>query len=117
LDACSSGAAWLKEPDVAAIVKEALHYRDGKEYELLAYCVMPNHVHLFFSLSTPHDVHVGRLSSRPIETDAWAPGDGRAKARPTFVTDILHLINNPVKAGLVQSWEQWSWSYVKKTLL
>jgi REP element-mobilizing transposase RayT len=159
LDRDSAGPAWLKEPDVAAIVKEALHYRDGKEYELLAYCIMPNHVHVVFSLITPDDVYVGRLLSRPIETDVWAPGDGRAKARPTFVTDILRLIkgstarecnkvlgrtgpfwqhesydhvirdgdelertiwyvlDNPVKAGFVQSWEQWPWSYVKKGLL
>jgi Transposase and inactivated derivatives len=50
LDHASSGPTWLKEPEVGAIVKEAIHHRDGELYNLLAYCIMPNHVHLLFEL-------------------------------------------------------------------
>jgi hypothetical protein len=49
-DGNSTGPLWLREPAVASIVKEALHYQDGKEYDLLAYCIMPNHVHVVFQL-------------------------------------------------------------------
>ncbi len=36
---------------VAEIVADAIRFRNGRDYELLAWCVMPNHVHLLFKLS------------------------------------------------------------------
>jgi len=42
----SNGPSWLKEPNIAVIVKEAIHYHENKLYSLLAYCIMPNHVHM-----------------------------------------------------------------------
>jgi REP element-mobilizing transposase RayT len=50
LDGCSKGPFWLREPAIAEIVKEAIHYRDGLQYDLLSYCIMPNHVHMVFDL-------------------------------------------------------------------
>jgi REP element-mobilizing transposase RayT len=43
-----SGAddCWLKNPEVAKIVSEALRHFDGTLYELHAWCIMPNHVHV-----------------------------------------------------------------------
>lgn len=46
LDAASSGPRWLSDFQVASVVSEALHYRDERAYDLLAFCIMPNHVHL-----------------------------------------------------------------------
>lgn len=43
-----TGPAWLKDYDVAAMVAEALEYRDRKQYNLRAYCIMSNHVHVVF---------------------------------------------------------------------
>jgi len=40
------GACWLKQSEIADIVESALLYRDGQRYSLLAWCIMPNHVHL-----------------------------------------------------------------------
>jgi putative DNA methylase len=39
---------WLRVPTVAAMVRGSLHYHNGAKYHLLAYCVMPNHVHALF---------------------------------------------------------------------
>ncbi len=39
------GPAWLGEPDVAGVVADALQHFDGERYDLLTWCVMPNHVH------------------------------------------------------------------------
>ena len=39
------GACWLRRLDVAALVEGALRHFDGERYRLLAWCVMPNHVH------------------------------------------------------------------------
>ncbi len=40
----------LANPEAAKIIQAKLHEYDGDLYELLAYCIMPNHVHLLISL-------------------------------------------------------------------
>ncbi|MFH2031969.1 MAG: transposase [Bacteroidota bacterium] len=49
LDGSAFGPKWLKEEKAAQVVKEAIHIRDNKEYELIAYTIMPNHVHIIFT--------------------------------------------------------------------
>jgi putative DNA methylase len=39
------GACWLKELRIGHLVEEELLHFDGERYQLLAWCVMPNHVH------------------------------------------------------------------------
>lgn len=39
------GACWLRRPDIAALIDTQLQHFDGERYHLLAWCVMPNHVH------------------------------------------------------------------------
>jgi putative transposase len=134
LDRCSTGPLWLREPTVADAVKEAIHYRDGKEYELLAYCIMPNHVHMVFSLE-----NVGRRALSPhkvteiLENLKWYTAkkaneilgrrggfwqhesyDHVVRGTRELVRIIAYVLNNPVKAGLADSWDSWRWSYVKK---
>ena len=50
LDGADHGPTWLRQPAVAAIVQQALHYPDGKGYDLRCYCIMPNHVHVIAAL-------------------------------------------------------------------
>jgi putative DNA methylase len=38
---------------VAAIVRSNLYHHHGSEYHLLAYCIMPNHVHVVFQPILP----------------------------------------------------------------
>ena len=40
------GDCWLRDPRCAEIVEDALLHFDGQRYRLLAWCVMPNHVHV-----------------------------------------------------------------------
>jgi len=37
---------WLADDRVASIVRDNLYHHNGDKYQLLAYCVMPNHVHV-----------------------------------------------------------------------
>jgi putative transposase len=48
LDKSETGPCWLGQAEIAKIVKEAFHYRDGREYELFTYCIMTNHVRVVF---------------------------------------------------------------------
>jgi REP-associated tyrosine transposase len=45
LDECQ-GACVLRQPELAGIIADSLHYFDGQRYLLLDFVVMPNHVHL-----------------------------------------------------------------------
>ncbi len=50
LNHAAFGPVWLKEEKIADIVKNKLHEMDDKFYSLIAYTIMPNHVHSVFYL-------------------------------------------------------------------
>jgi hypothetical protein len=50
------GACWLKDERIASIVRDALAHFDGPRYTLLAWCVMPNHVHAVLRPAAGHNV-------------------------------------------------------------
>ncbi len=52
LDEEPYGKCYLKIPEIAEIVKESLEKWDDKWDDLLAYCIMPNHVHVLIDTST-----------------------------------------------------------------
>jgi len=56
LDASDYGPTWIKQKEIAQIVKDAINFYDKKKYDLICYTIMSNHVHQIF---TPI---VGRIS-------------------------------------------------------
>ncbi|MDR1888324.1 MAG: transposase [Zoogloeaceae bacterium] len=61
------GSCALKNPAMAKVVESALHYYDGERYRLLAWCVMPNHVHVL----------IQQMSALPQIVRAWKGYTGR----------------------------------------
>ncbi len=137
LDRClEPSPRWLAEPRVARIVSNYLHKLDGERYHLLAYCIMPNHVHLLIDTRgfDFRPEHSGATTSYPI-TDTLKQIKGTTARycnqalgrRGTFwqsesydhvVRDtselkrtIWYVLENPVKAGLVARWQDWKWTY------
>lgn len=124
--ACTSyGPTWLKRPEIAAIVAQALHYPDGKGYNLLCYCIMPNHVHLVVELPDGAPPLVKTLqylkgySSRQanlvlgLSGTFWQAESFDHVVRPGELQRIIsYVLENPVKAGLVAEWEEWPYSYL-----
>ncbi|MBI3005276.1 MAG: hypothetical protein HYY49_07645 [Ignavibacteriales bacterium] len=127
LDRVSTGPFWLKDPVIAEIVAEAIHFRNSKMYDLLAFCVMPNHVHLIFEpIYQTEDGNVGRRGSSPyivtniLENLKWFTAFkanqvlSRSGAfwqhesydhviRENELENLVrYVIDNPVKAGLVK---------------
>jgi REP element-mobilizing transposase RayT len=43
------GSCVLKRPELAQLVQDAIRHFECQRYYLLAWCVMPNHVHVVFS--------------------------------------------------------------------
>lgn len=117
------GACHLRSPTVAAIVEDALLHFDGERYRLLAWCIMPNHVHALAEMVEGHRlpdvVHswksftakeINRLLRR--EGEIWM-----VDYFDRFIRDERHLRaaidyihDNPVKAGLVDRAEDWRFS-------
>ncbi len=50
LDLEKYGQAHLREPALAQIVSEEILRRDGSDYALMAYSILPNHLHLLLEL-------------------------------------------------------------------
>lgn len=117
------GACWLKQPGVADIVEHALLHGDGVRYRLLAWCVMPNHVHVLIETDSTYPVskivqgwksytarlinqHLGRSGSVWMRDyfDRYIRDDHHLAAV------IAYIHSNPVKAGLVSLEQEWSYS-------
>ena len=60
LDNCSDGPQWLLDQDIAQIVANKIHQFDGGRFQLFAYCIMSNHVHLLIDM-TDFDNHMSNI--------------------------------------------------------
>jgi putative transposase len=124
LDKTRKGPFWLKDPRIAAIVVNAIHHGEITLgfYDLHAYAVMPNHVHL---LITPH-VPIRRLtkglkgtSSQVANSILHRKGnlfwqdesfDHWIRTSTEFDRIRTYIEFNPVSAGLVTRPQDWPWS-------
>jgi putative transposase len=134
LDMAKSGPLWLGDPKIAHAIAEALHYRDGRVYELEAFCIMPNHVHAVFAPLPGDDGTYHALSAimHSLKRYTARQANQLLGRRGTFwqgesydhvVRDereheriIRYVVDNPVKAGLVKRAGEWEWSYCKYDL-
>ena len=124
LDDASTGPKYLAVPEIAQLVVSALFDGDEKlrRYELHAYVAMPNHVHL---LVTPHVPATKWLGPLKGFTAHEANGLLGVRGKPFWQNESYdHLVrspgeferirryieNNPVKAGIVASPEDFVWS-------
>jgi putative transposase len=116
------GSCLLRRADVASIVQENLLHGDGRRYRLIAWVIMPNHVHTLFEIT---DVPLDRIlhgwksytAHRISETlgstgTIWQPDyfDRYMRDREHFDRSLRYIERNPVKAGLVAGPEEWPWS-------
>jgi len=113
LDA-ASGACWLKEPRIAQLVVDALKHFDGQRYRLLAWCVMPNHVHVVFKSFEGHDLEQVIHSWKSFTAHEankllgrrgkfWQPEtyDHLVRDEDDLEHAIEYTLNNPRAVGLV----------------
>ncbi|HUI77084.1 MAG TPA: hypothetical protein VLY24_04190 [Bryobacteraceae bacterium] len=124
LDNARTGPLWLKQPEIAQMVVQALH--DGEHrfhrYALHAFVVMANHVHLLVTPRviaqlwlTPLKGFTGHQAIRKLRlcgTPFWQDEsfDRLVRDDAEFARTHRYIENNPVKAGLVNTPEQFPWS-------
>jgi REP element-mobilizing transposase RayT len=136
LDHSKNSVFWLKKDRIAKTVVDKLHSFDNQKYELICYCIMPNHVHLLIKLSK-RDKSRSTKSPFPVTNILkLIKGSTAYKANKLLNKTgafwqhesydhiirndtereniIRYILLNLVKAKLVESWEDWKWTYCKK---
>jgi putative transposase len=124
LDECSFGPRWLADTRIADLIATAIQIGEAERgfYELCAWVVMPNHVHLLILPRRPVPVimrwlkgstarranQLLRRTGSPFwqdeSYDHWVR-NGKELSRIT-----RYIEENPVTAAFVPSAELWRWS-------
>lgn len=123
---CADNGDPFRDDRVARVVTENVeHYCRALEYRLYGYCLMPDHLHVLLS---PADSgaelrdwlkrfkgftsrECGKLgTSGPL----WqrSAHDHICRRGETAETVLDYIVNNPVRGGLVEKWEDWPWTKV-----
>src|SRR5680860_376266 len=143
LDVFPYGECHLKDPIIANIVETKLHELDRKIYDLICYCIMPNHVHVLFDtslqLTDEHNRILNQVPKNYIQLDQIMKNikgsiavkanrilnrNGKFWRKDSFdhyvrnEQELLNIINyilqNQVKAKLVEHWKDYPFTYLKK---
>jgi putative transposase len=117
------GACWLEDDRIAAMVESSLLKFDESRYRLLAWCVMPNHVHSIIEIwddfplnkvlhswksYTAHEAN--KVLNRSGEFWFKEYYDRYMRDAEHFSDTVEYIEQNPVTAQLVTKKEQWKWS-------
>ena len=117
------GACWLGRPEIAELVEKAMLLFESERYRLLAWCVMPNHVHAMAETRDgwPLDRVVHSWKSFTAKKanallgrrgGFWMPDyyDRFIRSATHYRAAIAYIERNPVEAGLVRRADEWLYS-------
>ncbi|MCZ2100751.1 MAG: hypothetical protein LC107_04340 [Chitinophagales bacterium] len=135
-----SGPTYLADETIMEFTKATLHRFDNELYSLLCYCVMSNHVHLLIdtSIQIGENIYFDEQIEHFTTLDNIMKGikgpisrfanqqlnrSGQFWARESYDIYIRndkmlgnvmsYILENPVKAGIVDKWEEYPGSYLK----
>jgi putative transposase len=140
LDSINSGPLYFKDKSIMDLVKNELHRFDPEFYDLIAYSIMSNHVHILIDTSiqltdvateeelmesyTPLDVIMKRIKGpsgkyankllgkhgRFWEKESY---DMYIRNEKMLNNVINYILQNPVKARMVDTWESYPGNFYK----
>ncbi|MBU2548013.1 MAG: DUF1156 domain-containing protein [Proteobacteria bacterium] len=122
------GACFLKNENIAAMVEKAfLHFNDER-YRLLAWVVMPNHVHVMIEALPGWPLkdiihswksYTANQANQILNRSGpfWSPDffDRFIRDERHFLAAKEYIENNPVKAGLCSRPEEWPFSSARRS--
>ena len=119
------GQCWLRQEKVAELVAAALRHFDEQRYRLIAWTIMPNHVHVVFrslpGYLVPDILHswksyTSKEAAKLLNTkgEFWQTEyyDHLIRDEEDFAHAVEYVLQNPMKAGL----KNWKWVWVDPTL-
>jgi putative transposase len=115
------GECHLRNPPIAEIVENALRFFHGTRYELRAWVIMSNHVHVLFKQQLPLSQiveswkkHTANKANSLLARRGtfWAPDyfDTFMRGDEHEWKTIRYIENNPTKARLILDPKEWPWS-------
>ena len=117
------GSCLLQDERVAKLTEDSLLFHHTKKYDLVAWVIMPNHIHFLatplesIELSTiAHSIksytahEANKVLGRQGQFWQHEPFDRYIRNRRHFVSVIRYIENNPVKAGLCAQPQDWRFS-------
>ena len=116
------GPMYLREAGVAQCVADAIQQGAGGSYTLHAWVVMPNHVHLLITPRTGvtellrqlkgYTARQGNQLLGRTGTPFWQAEsyDHLVRNSDEFRRIERYIVQNPVRAGLARSAEEYLWS-------
>lgn len=120
----------LLEPIYLNTIKETLFFMDGDKYRLIAFCVMSNHVHILLKPLKLNEKSYHPLSTIIFSFKRHTSGaftelphyvqpfwqeeyyDHVIRNEKDYFNQLNYILNNPVKAGLVEDYNDWPGVYV-----
>ncbi|MDP2363879.1 MAG: transposase [Ignavibacteria bacterium] len=125
LDSGKYGSDYLRSYEIANIIKDVINKYDNVYFELICFCIMPNHVHLVFTIldsgKTLSDIMKKIKGSTAIiinrhlkkEGSLWQAEsfDRLIREEKELYNIIKYVLLNPVKANLVADWKDWKHTY------
>jgi REP element-mobilizing transposase RayT len=116
------GECHLRDPRIANLVQENFWHHDKVKYRLLAWVIMPNHIHILVEIgSVPlgeilknWKSYTAKAANKLLKrADAfWEDGyfDRYLRDDEHHRRVVRYIENNPTKAGLAKAPEEWPWS-------
>ena len=117
------GSCSLQDERIARLVENALFHFDDQRYRLLAWVIMPNHVHVLIETlpgySLAQILHSWKSFTAKEANkilgqagDFWQPEyfDRFIRNEKHLESAVNYIHNNPVKASLVEKAEDWPYS-------
>jgi REP element-mobilizing transposase RayT len=112
------GGCFFRDSTIARVVVDSLHQFHGTRYQLFAWCVMPNHVHVVFKIlsgnTLPKILHswksfsakkANKILGRSSQLWQREYYDHMVRDEVEFHHAVQYVIENPERAGLID----WPW--------
>jgi putative transposase len=138
LDQIKSGPMFLGIEEAIKIISDQLHLLNGKYFKLIAYTIMSNHVHILINtdvqlehieteeqleenyvqlndimkkIKGPTARYLNRLLKRSGKIWERESFDMYVRNEKMFFNVVNYILNNPIKAGIVNSWTEFKGNY------
>ena len=131
LDSQKYGSINIIDKNIVKIIKEIIHRHEKIYYDLICYCIMPNHIHLVFTIISKEkslseimkmikgtsSVLINKYLDRTGSLWQAESFDRLIRDNTEMYNIVKYVLLNPVKANLVSDWKDWGYNYCHPSYL